>query len=93
MAKTAYINARIEPALKARAETIFAALGLSTSDAIAMFFRQVVVRRGLPFDVSVPNEDTLAAMAELNGGGGEVVHHSTGQAFDDITTGGQPRRA
>jgi DNA-damage-inducible protein J len=93
MAKSAYINARIEPALKARAETIFAALGLSTSDAISMFFRQVVIRRGLPFDASIPNEETLAAIAELEDGGGEVVHHSTEQAFDDITAGGHPRRA
>jgi addiction module RelB/DinJ family antitoxin len=45
------IRARIDPALKERAEATFAAVGLSASTAIAMFYTQVVRHRGLPFDV------------------------------------------
>jgi hypothetical protein len=48
MAKTASINARIEPEVKEKAESIFAALGISASDAIGLFYRQVTYRRGLP---------------------------------------------
>ena len=44
MPKTASINVRIEPALKERAEQIFETLGVSTSDAIGMFFRQTMQR-------------------------------------------------
>ncbi len=75
---------RIEPALKERAERIFAALGLSTSDAIGMFLRQVVLRRGMPFDVSIPNAATVAALEELDRGGGEVFRGSTRELFDEL---------
>jgi DNA-damage-inducible protein J len=92
MGKTAFVNARIEPTIKARAETIFQAIGISASDAVAMFYRQVILRRGLPFDACIPNEQTLAAFAELDAGRGEVVHDSTEQAFDAILKGGQHRR-
>lgn len=56
MAKTAYINVRIEPELKEKAEKILKGLGLSVSDAITIFFRQVVLRRGLPFGVRIGRE-------------------------------------
>jgi DNA-damage-inducible protein J len=93
MAKTAYINARIDPTLKAKAERVFDALGVSASTAIAMFYRQVSIRRGLPFDVCIPNEETLAALAEAEAGGGEVVHGPTEQLFDEITDKVKHRRA
>jgi DNA-damage-inducible protein J len=84
MPKRASINVRIEPALKERAEQIFAALGVSTSDAIGMFLRQVVLRRGMPFDLSIPNAETIAALEELDRGGGEVFHGSTRALFDEL---------
>lgn len=84
MAKTASINARIEPKVKKQAETIFAAIGISASEAISMFYRQVYFRRGLPFDVCVPNATTIAALEELERGGGEVVHGPTSQLFDEL---------
>jgi DNA-damage-inducible protein J len=84
MAKTATINARIEPEVKEKAEGIFSALGISASEAISMFYRQVTFRRGLPFDVCIPNATTIAALEELERGGGEVVHGSTSQLFDEL---------
>jgi DNA-damage-inducible protein J len=84
MPRTAYVNTRIEPALKKKAESIFSAIGLSASTAISLFYRQVVYRRGLPFDVCVPNEATIAALEELERGGGEVVRGSTKQLLDEI---------
>ena len=84
MAKTASINARIEPIVKERAESIFAAIGISASDAIGMFYRQVAFKKGLPFDVCVPNATTVAALEELERGGGEVVDGPTTQLFDEL---------
>lgn len=84
MAKTASINARIEPVVKKKAERIFADLGITASDAIGMFYRQVTFRRGLPFDVCIPNATTIAALEELERGDGEVVHGSTSQLFDEL---------
>jgi DNA-damage-inducible protein J len=85
MAKTASINARIEPDVKEKAESIFAALGLSASDAIGLFYRQVAFRRGLPFDVYVPNATTIAALEELERGAGEILRGPTSQLFDDLS--------
>ncbi len=45
------IRARVDPALKERAEATFAEVGLSASTAIALFYTQVVRHHGLPFDV------------------------------------------
>jgi DNA-damage-inducible protein J len=84
MAKTATINARIEPEVKERAESIFAAIGISASEAISMFYRQVTFKRGLPFDVCIPNGTTVAALEAAERGEGEVFHGSTSQLFDEL---------
>ncbi|NVM25845.1 MAG: type II toxin-antitoxin system RelB/DinJ family antitoxin [Desulfobacterales bacterium] len=58
MAKTATVRARIDPELKAEVERLFKGLGLSTTEAINLFYRQVKLRNGLPFSVVIPNETT-----------------------------------
>jgi len=58
MAKTATIRARIEPELKKDVENLFKKLGISTTEAISIFYRQVKLRKGLPFNVVVPNKTT-----------------------------------
>ena len=58
MARTAQINTRTEAELKEEVEGILKSLGLSTSEAINIFFRQIKLRRGLPFPVEIPNEET-----------------------------------
>jgi DNA-damage-inducible protein J len=65
------IQARIEPELKRSAEAIFRKIGISSGEAIRMFYSQVQLRGGIPFDVRIPNADTLEAMEELNSGKGE----------------------
>ena len=65
MGKTGYITARVEPKLKARAARVLATVGVTTTDAITMFLRQVVLRNGLPFEVRVPNAETRKAIEEL----------------------------
>jgi DNA-damage-inducible protein J len=65
MGKTGYITARIEPKLKARAARVLANVGVSTTDAITMFLRQVVLRNGLPFEVRAPNAETKRAIEKL----------------------------
>lgn len=58
MAKTATIRARIEPALKEDVEKLFNKMGLTTTEAINLFYRQVKLRNGLPFNVVIPNKTT-----------------------------------
>ncbi len=58
MNKTAMIRARMEPNLKHDAEEILHSLGLSTTEAITLFYKQIALQRGLPFAVKLPNEET-----------------------------------
>lgn len=87
MSKSAYINSRIEPKLKAKAERVLKEIGVSPSQAITMLYSQIVARRGLPFSAQVPlsqrtpNAKTLAAFREIEAGGGEVFTGSTEEAF------------
>ena len=69
MAKTETLRARVQPELEREAEAVFRALGLSASEAITLFYRQVTLRRGLPFVVELPNEATRDAMRQAPGGG------------------------
>ena len=64
MSKTAVITARIEPGLKTSVEQIFTQLGLTTTQAITLFLRQVELQQGLPFTLKVPNGTTQSALQE-----------------------------
>ena len=64
MAKTEMIRARVEPALKDEAEAVFSQLGLSTTEAITLFYKQVTLQHGLPFAVKLPNAETREALKQ-----------------------------
>jgi DNA-damage-inducible protein J len=87
MAKTAYINTRVDKDLKAKAEKVLSRVGISTTDAITMLLHQIVLRKGLPFDVRIPNEETVAAMAELDAGRGERFDGTAKELIDHLTRG------
>ncbi len=59
MSKSAMVRARIEPELKKHTEDIFQHLGLSVTQAITLFYKQVEARNGLPFNVVIPTTKTL----------------------------------
>ena len=64
MAKTEMIRARVEPELKREAEELFSSLGLSTTEAITLFYKQVTLHQGLPFQVRMPNAETVEALEQ-----------------------------
>ena len=68
MSKTATVRARLEPELKDHAEGVFHKLGLNPTQAITIFYRQVELRGGLPFDVVVPNATTRRTFASTDAG-------------------------
>ena len=51
----ANLYARIEPEVKEKAESILSALGIPASSAINMFYKQIILQRGLPFEVKIPS--------------------------------------
>lgn len=57
MSKTDVLHARIDSELKENVENIFARLGLTSSDAIKLFYKQVELNGGLPFEIKIPVHD------------------------------------
>ena len=84
MAKTAMVRARIEPGLKDRAERVFTKLGLSTTQAIALFYRQVELRKGLPFDIVIPNATTRRTFKDTDAGRYLVVCEDGNDMFRQL---------
>ena len=66
--KTAAVHSRIHPDIKEKAENILHRLGLSPTEAIRMFYTQIALKNGLPFDVAIPNEETMQAMEDSRAG-------------------------
>jgi DNA-damage-inducible protein J len=81
--KTTTARARIRPDIKAEAESIIHELGLSVSTAFELFYRQIILNRGLPFDVRIPNVTTRRAIEDARKGHGEKFP-STDALFKDL---------
>jgi DNA-damage-inducible protein J len=84
MSKTAVITARVEPELKESVEQVFAQLGLTTTQAITLFLRQVELQQGLPFTLKVPNATTQAALQEAQTRHDLTVYTDTEALFADL---------
>ncbi len=76
MTKTAMIRARVEPELKHDAEAVFAQLGLSATEAITLFYKQVTLRHGMPFAVRIPNAQTAQELQEAYDGNDLIEYES-----------------
>ena len=84
MAKEATARARMDADLKEEAESILAECGLNATQGINLFYRQIVLHRGLPFDVRIPNAESRKAMREIETGE-ELIRSSSAEAlFEDL---------
>jgi DNA-damage-inducible protein J len=68
MALDATVRARVDAQLKKDVEQILSEIGLSTSQAITLFLKGIKRERGIPFELKIPNEETLQAMREVEEG-------------------------
>lgn len=68
MSETTMLHVRMDGKTKKGAEAVFAKLGISTSDAIRIFFKQVKLQKGLPFEVRIPNAESRKAVEEVRQG-------------------------
>ena len=83
MARSANLYARIEPDLKEQAEGILSELGIPTSNAITMFYKQIVLQRGIPFEMKLPTARPLDASALTE----EQLHAELEKGFADMAAG------
>ncbi len=84
MSKTAVVRARIEPELKANAEYILRELGLSPTEAVTLFYRQITMKRGLPFEVRIPNEVTLKTFQDTDAGKNLIEAKDKEELFEKL---------
>ena len=84
MSKSAMVRARLEPDLKDHAETVFHRLGLNATQAITMFYKQVELRDGLPFDVVIPSATTKRTMEATDSGRDLMVCKDADDMFDKL---------
>jgi DNA-damage-inducible protein J len=86
MLKTATISARVKPELKAKAEQIFDELGLTSTEAITLFLKQVEIHRGLPFTVRLPgyNDQTMRVIQDAANGADLESAENADDLFSDL---------
>ncbi len=95
MAKTTNIYVRLEPGLKEQAEVVLGQLGIPVSNAVNIFLKQVVMQRGIPFDIKLPTTKPMAVSglteseldAELEKGFADLVKGNikpAAKAFSEI---------
>ena len=66
--KTSAVHARIEPQTKEKAEEILRSLGLTPTEAIRIFYKQISLRGGLPFPIAIPNKLTASTLEKSRRG-------------------------
>ena len=84
MAKTTTISARIDPNTKEQAERVFRELGISSSQAITLFYKQVELQQGLPFIVKIPNALTAEALESARTRSNLESFNTVEDLFDDL---------
>jgi DNA-damage-inducible protein J len=84
MPKTKTVTVRLDPELKDNAERILDELGLTVSQAISLFYRQVELHQGLPFDVRLPNETTRQALDDAKNRRNLTSFSSPDELFADL---------
>ena len=84
MAKTTTISARIDPNIKNRAVQVFRELGLTSSQAITLFYKQVELQQGLPFIVKIPNDLTAETLESARSRSNLESFNTTDDLFVDL---------
>ena len=83
MAKTSNLYARIEPDVKEQAERILSALGIPVSNAINMFYKQIILQRGIPFEMKLP----ASQVPDLSKLTKEQLHTELEKGYADVAAG------
>ena len=81
--KSANLYVRIEPDVKEQAENILAALGIPSSSAINMFYKQIILNRGLPFEVKIP----MSRPVNIAGLSEDEINNELEKGYADILEG------
>lgn len=88
MSKSANMTIRIDPDIKTQADSVLQYLGMTTSEAVTIFLRQVVLNNGIPFAIKAPayNDETIAALKEAEeiAKSGQRRFNTPAEMFDSL---------
>jgi len=84
----ATVTARVDENVKKEAETLFKKMGLNMSTAMNLFLKKCILEQGIPFELKVPNRETLKVMQEtddiLSGKIERKGYNSAEELFEDL---------
>ena len=81
IAKDATVKSRINSDLKDKVDRVLNSLGMTSSEAIRLFYNQIAMRQEFPLELKVPNQETANA---LNASLEEKGYDNVDQLFDDV---------
>ena len=84
MSSSATVQVRVDEQTKAQAKKVLGALHLSMSEAICLFLRQVVLNRGIPFEVKIPNALTQETLEKAEQGIDLHTASSVDELFQEL---------
>lgn len=84
MSKNSTIQIRIDSEIKKDTTALLERLGLTISDAVGIFFRQVLLNKGIPFDVKIPNKTTVKTLSESEKGKSIKSFNSIDELYKDL---------
>jgi len=84
MQKTTTVRARVESKLKTDAEAVLQKLGLTTSQAIIIYLKQITLYKGIPFEVKIPNETMLKALEDAKRKRNLKTFKNTDELFENL---------
>jgi DNA-damage-inducible protein J len=77
------VYARIEPEVKEQAESILSALGIPASNAINMFYKQIILQNGLPFEVKL----SVSAPIDMKNSSVQKMNEELEKGYTEMKTG------
>ena len=81
----ATVTARVDENVKKEAETLFKKIGLNMSTAMNLFLKKCILEQGIPFELKVPNEETLKVLDEVEKGIGlSKTFDSVDELIEDL---------
>lgn len=81
----AIVTARVDENVKKEAETLFKKMGLNMSTAMNLFLKKCILEQGIPFELKVPNEETLKVLDEVEKGIGlSKTFDSVDELIEDL---------
>ena len=84
MSRTATVRARVESSLKADVDKLLNRLGMTTTEAITLFYSQIRLRQGLPFPVEIPNVTTRKTFEATDRGEDLNTYDSLDELFETL---------